>query len=101
LQGMAGQWREIHTGRWTLHIPGMEENRAEMAGELQQMLKERGEVENVRILTEAEVKEMLTPWLGEGKALDMLPLPQLIEMDIKGPSEDAAALRTLLKEKFP
>ena len=42
-------------------------------------------IDSVRALSDAETKNLLEPWLGEGLELDGLPVPRLIQITVGDP----------------
>lgn len=56
-------------------------------------------IDSVRAMSDAETKELLEPWLGEGLQLDGLPVPRLIQITIGDPAAlDLAQLRLMVSE---
>ena len=54
-------------------------------------------IESVRAMSDAETKELLEPWLGEGLQLDGLPVPRLIQITVGDPTAlDLAQLRQMV-----
>jgi cell division transport system permease protein len=43
-------------------------------------------IESVRALSDAETKDLLEPWLGDGLQLDGLPVPRLIQITVSDPA---------------
>ena len=43
-------------------------------------------IESVRALSDAETKDLLEPWLGEGLQLEGLPVPRLIQITVSDPT---------------
>jgi cell division transport system permease protein len=63
-------------------------------------LKKNAAVAEARRLSEGEIKSLIQPWMGEGAALDALPLPALIDIKLT-PNADAAQLQSDLKTVEP
>ncbi|MEE9387521.1 MAG: cell division protein FtsX [Paracoccaceae bacterium] len=58
-------------------------------------------VKSARILTEAEERALLAPWLGPDLPLDSLPVPKLIEVVAQSPGYDVTGLRLRLQAEAP
>ena len=52
-------------------------------------LKDNPAVKNVNILSDNDIKELISPWLGDDFALDDIPMPGLIAVDINENSANA------------
>jgi cell division transport system permease protein len=57
-------------------------------------------VRDVRILSDAASRDLLTPWLGEALKVSDLPVPRLIELSLSGQSE-FPTLRQQLSSALP
>lgn len=55
----------------------------EMTEEISRMLNEHQAVQNANMLDKEEVAQLLSPWLGEDLAMDALPLPGLISVEME------------------
>ena len=59
-------------------------------------------VNRAEIVKPADVLELLKPWLGEAAALDQLPIPGVIEVEIDRTTDvSSETLRAMLEPKFP
>ena len=58
-------------------------------------------VARARALTDAEQEALLTPWLGPDLSLDLLPVPQLIEVVAGEDGYDTEGLRARLSAELP
>jgi cell division transport system permease protein len=58
-------------------------------------------VARARALDKAEQRALLEPWFGPDLAVDVLPIPQLIEIIEEGEGFDAAGLRLRLAAEVP
>ena len=59
-------------------------------------------VNRAEIVKSADVLELLKPWLGEATALDQLPIPGVIEVEIDRTTDvSSETLRAMLEPKFP
>ncbi len=58
-------------------------------------------IASVRVLDKDEQQALLTPWIGQGLPLDVLPLPQLIEVVGDETGYDSEGLRQRLAAEAP
>lgn len=60
-------------------------------------------VEGFRVVPEAEIVELLEPWLGGGEAMEAVPLPALVDVELRGGTNSAALERlgATLEEAAP
>lgn len=58
-------------------------------------------VASARVLSEAENRELLEPWLGRDADVAVLPLPTLIDVALDGPGPDVADIRRQLELAAP
>ncbi len=83
----------------TIQIPGDSSTRDADSASVVSYLKTQEFVNEVNILSDAEVKEMVEPWLGKGNVIDSLPLPIIIEAGItEGFSINTAQLAKKMSE---
>ena len=66
-----------------------------------QILQTTPGIQSARVLSDAEQRALLEPWLGEAVALDSLPVPRLIEITIDRDIFDAKGLTQRLDEQLP
>ncbi len=66
-----------------------------------QILQTTPGIQSARVLSDAEQRALLEPWLGEAVALDSLPVPRLIEITIDRDIFDATGLTQRLDEQLP
>ncbi|MCT2559945.1 cell division protein [Tsuneonella sp. YG55] len=62
------------------------------------------EVSSIRVVPDRELDALLEPWLGsEGEGTDAVPVPALIDVELRGPANDArlAAIRGALAGPAP
>ncbi len=66
-------------------------------------LAEQDLVRSVRVVPEAEMSELLEPWLGEGASSEDLPIPALIDVELsrRAAASEIAALQDYLQESVP
>lgn len=60
-------------------------------------------VEGFRVVPEAEIVELLEPWLGGGEAMEAVPLPALVDVELRGGTNSVALERlgATLEEAAP
>ncbi len=77
--------------------------RAEQAGAAVEALSKIQLVEKVEPVSEADVEEMLAPWIGSDGLDDTIPIPALIDLDLNGPATEANLdeIRDLLADIAP
>lgn len=74
---------------------------AELA-EIAEFLSKQIGISRVRILSNEEGRELVEPWLGKIEAMDTLPLPRLIAVELnRSDPPDLPTLAVALKAKFP
>ena len=79
-------WDRGVTGTLTVQIPALDNRAAEsdaLVVRVLDVLKRHPAVAGAEVVPRAKVTELLKPWLGEGDALADLPLPVLIDVDLK------------------
>jgi len=66
------------------------------------LLEGRAGIAQARALANAEIAQLLEPWLGKGVGLDGLPVPQLIDVTLdRGAPADLSALGEEIATKIP
>ena len=96
---VADRWADELAQAATLRLP------ADATSEQQQMalriVQTTPGVATARALTDAEQEALLTPWLGPDLSLDLLPIPQLIEVVAGEEGYDTEGLRARLSAELP
>lgn len=92
-------------GQMTLELPPDENGKidATQAAEVTKALDDLPGVKSVHALTADETAALLRPWLGQksdAKSLALLPLPQLIDIQVTDPAV-AKTLAAQLAKKYP
>ncbi len=64
------------------------------------MLKDRQDVSAAKRLSDNDIRALIEPWMGQGAALDTLPLPALIDIKLAA-GADAAQLQADIKNIAP
>lgn len=91
-------------GRATVQIVNADsEARQKQALAAEAVLRSDRAVDRIRQVSEAEVRALLTPWLGSGAVSRDIPLPALIDVDFRSAAGPAtlARLRQALKPAAP
>ena len=68
--------------------------RAEQTQRVAALLRQDASVEAVRVVPESEIAALLEPWLGTGEAVEAVPLPALIDLQLAA-GAGGAQLETL------
>lgn len=92
-------------GQMTLELPPDENGKVDSAltAEVAKTLDNMPGVQSIHALTADETVALLRPWLGQSgdaKSLALLPLPQLIDIQVTDPAV-AKTLRAQLAKKYP
>jgi cell division transport system permease protein len=100
---LSGEMRERNRSldnSLTLQIPA--ETSAARLETVSALLRQTAGIRGVRLLEPAETARLLEPWLGSAAALDTLPVPRLIDLQIDpGTAIDFADLRQKLSSIVP
>ena len=64
------------------------------------VLRDHPSVAQARALEPSEMEALLAPWLGQSAAIKELPLPQLVDVELR-PDGDLDSLRKRLDAEFP
>ena len=84
LSNMVGAARGDLAGRATVQIVEADrERRAAQAAAAQSVLAQDSSVAGFRVVPQAEIAELLEPWLGTGDENEAVPLPALIDVDLR------------------
>lgn len=68
--------------------------------QIMSLLKGRKDVSEARRLSDSEIRALIEPWMGQGAALDSLPLPALIDIKL-ATGADATKLQSDIKTVAP
>jgi cell division transport system permease protein len=100
LGGEMREWNRSLGNSLTLQIPA--ETSAARLETVSALLRQTAGIRGVRLLEPAETARLLEPWLGSAAALDTLPVPRLIDLQIDpGTAIDFADLRQKLSSIVP
>ena len=98
---LADQWGDELARSATVRIVAPQDQRGAQTAAALAILETTKGIQSARALTDAEQSALLAPWLGEGLALDALPVPRLIEVIEDADGFDAAGLRLRLSAEVP
>lgn len=98
---LAERWSAELARSATIRIVAPQDQRAAQTEAALRILETTRGVARARALTDAEQNALLAPWLGEGLALEALPVPRLIEVIESEEGLDVAGLRLRLSAEVP
>lgn len=110
LSAMTKRWSDGLQNRISVEIPasdsagevtapGIVES---MTDDAARLLMGRPDVTEAKIMEESEIRELLSPWLGDDMVMDSIPLPGLISVTFEeGAVPDLKALEVELKDVAP
>ena len=95
INSMLQNWNQSILGSFTVQImPVADSNHAKAVTETLnnqikaiEFLKQHEAVEQVTVLSDAQLQKLIRPWLGDGVELVKLPIPRLIDVKIKPSAE--------------
>ncbi len=98
-----GQWvgghAQDYSGSLSVIIPGSVEKLDEKTQSVKTLLSKQSEIAQTHIVSEADLRELLAPWIGTGDALTDAALPVVIDLTLTKKA-DAEALRKSLLPKL-
>lgn len=102
---LAKRWQEGAAAVLTVQVPRPTAPAAEGGGvrleRVLALLRGTPGIAGVRALEDAELADLLRPWLGTGAARLSLPLPAVVEVRLAGAGPDLAGLATRLEQAAP
>ena len=98
---LATSWGEELARSATIRIVAPQDQRAAQTEAALRILQNTSGVRSARALTDEEQQALLAPWFGADLALDVLPVPRLIEVIETTEGLDAAGLRLRLAAEVP
>ncbi len=110
LSAMTDRWSEGLHGRASVEVPATDSAGEiidaalvqKMTDDAAKLLSQVPEISEVKITEEADVKKLLSPWLGDGISSDSIPLPGLISISFNDDAAiDAHALQAKVREVAP
>lgn len=110
LSAMMERWSEGLANKVSVEIPATDSGGdmiasgivRSMTDDAAKILSEHPDVAEAAITEEREVRELLSPWLGDDMVMDSIPVPGLISVTFRdGSTPDLQALETSLREVAP
>src|SRR3990170_220103 len=98
----ASAWLKDIAGEVTVQIEAKERTNLDKAvADVTAFLSRQPGIATVRALGVADAAQLLEPWLGKTDALNALPVPRLIAIELdRNQPPDLDALRTIIAEQF-
>ncbi|MGB0411973.1 MAG: cell division protein FtsX [Pikeienuella sp.] len=98
---VAAGWSEELAQSATVRITAPPEKLAEVSASALAVLEIAPGVASARLLSEAELKELMAPWLGRDADVVALPLPALIDVTLEDGGPDAEDIQRQLELAAP
>lgn len=96
------KWNGDFQHSFTVQIPQIDGAGTATPEEMVALLKANEWAESADEISREDMKRLIEPWLGEGEALDALPLPLLVEVKVReGQVVDIAGLEKRLQKLVP
>lgn len=102
-ESLAQHWRGSGAAVLTVQVPnpGSPADVGSRVARAAALLRADPAVTAVRLLSEAELEGLLRPWLGSGEKRIALPLPAVLEVELRGDGAAATALAERLEAAAP
>lgn len=110
LSAMTQRWSDGLENKVSVEIPASDSGGEvtapgivqSMTDDAARLLMGRPDVTEAKIMEESEIRELLSPWLGDDMVMDSIPLPGLISVTFeKGAVPDLKELEVELKDVAP
>ena len=102
---LLNDWNQSVTGTLTVQIPmaeGGDKVTQAAVNKVVDVLKRHPGVSSAEALPRAKIASLLKPWLGDGAIVDDLPLPALIDVELRDDTPEAlAAISASIKPAAP
>lgn len=98
---IAAGWSEELAQSATVRITATPETIGEVSAAAMAVLEVAPGVSSARLLSEAELKELMAPWLGRDADVAALPLPALIDVSLEDGGPDAEDIQRQLNLAAP
>ena len=98
---IAAGWSEELAQSATVRVAAPPETLAEVSAAALAVLEVAPGVASARLLSEAELKELMAPWLGRDADVSALPLPALIDVTLEDGGPDAGDIQRQLELAAP
>lgn len=97
LSSMTKRWSSGLENKLTIEIPAEKSNGDlrtkqqinEFTDKVVQSLADNDDIESFEALSEQNIQDLISPWLGEDMVLDQIPLPALISVQVKNLEADS------------
>ena len=83
LSGWVGTHQQDYSGAVSVIIPGSLDKLDEVTGRVKSTLSKDRAVQEVKQLSEGQLRHLLKPWIGDGDALFDMALPVVLEVTLK------------------
>ncbi|WFL78324.1 cell division protein [Altererythrobacter arenosus] len=96
-------WGELSGAVTVQVVEANVQRRAQLTARVGEILSEDPAVQSYRVVPEDELGELLEPWLGTGSAGDAVPIPALIDVQLRRTASEAEVVRlqALLEDEVP
>ncbi len=112
LSAMGERWSSGLENKATIEIPAETaseklrtyEKIRELTEKAEKTLQTHKAIKSAKMLDEQDIQKLISPWLGDGAALEDIPLPGLIGVEFKkdmDPEEDLADIKAKLQKIAP
>lgn len=98
---LAGSWQDDLSGVATVRVVAPRDQMEARITDALVVLSATPGIASARLMTDAEHRALLEPWLGEGDWMADLPVPRLIDLRLAGPGPDPAVLQARLDADAP
>ncbi|MEM9045269.1 MAG: FtsX-like permease family protein [Pseudomonadota bacterium] len=98
---LAASWEADFEGLATVSVQAEDDVIESRVARAVEVLETTPGVGRVRVLTDAELAALMTPWLGDDLPVDLLPMPRLIEVERRGDGPDVLRLQARLDQTAP
>lgn len=97
MQTLTNKWSSGLENKATIEIPAEKSDGSlrtnsqikDFTAQTARMLKDSNDIADFNILSDKDIAELVSPWLGNDMVLDEIPLPQLISVEFKKATPDA------------
>jgi cell division transport system permease protein len=89
--GLLQTWNTSVTGTMTVQISGTAAESAKAVQAVIATARASADVSRAEAVARERMQELLKPWLGDDKLIADLPLPALIDIELRTPTPDAVA----------
>ncbi|MDO5620028.1 MAG: cell division protein FtsX [Paracoccus sp. (in: a-proteobacteria)] len=98
---LAARWSDALANTVTVRISAPADQLDSQTTTAMEVLRTTPGIAAVKLLSDAEMQDLLKPWFGPDVPIDALPIPRLIEVTETGQGFDADGLRLRLSTEAP